>query len=301
MRFIKSFPDGIHTPFAIRDARDAGATRSQLRNSAFVAPFHGTRMLAAAEPTLTLRCAALLSRMPDRIVFSHTTAARLHGMWLPFTLDDTVHTTLPAPQRCMRRKGARGHSARLIDADRTRIGELPVTTVERTWCDLGSILELPDLVAAADGLLCHKNSRTTVVKLQAVVARQRNRPYHAKLRRALGLVTDQSASRPESLVRVELALSNLPTPIPNFRLNLTHRPGYRVVDLAYPDYRLGLEYHGDHHRTDKGQWHTDVRRMNEIIDEDWEELQFTGADLPRLDLLRERVERRLRARGWCES
>lgn len=299
MRFIKPFPDSIQTPLAIRDARDAGATRSQLRNTAFVAPFHGTRTLAAAEPTLALRCAALLSRMPDRIVFSHTTAARLHKMWLPLALDDTVHATLPAPQRCIRRRGVTGHSARILDADRTRIDDLPVTSVERTWCDLGSILDLPDLVAAADGLLRIQKPRTTLAKLHAAVSRQRRRPYFAKLQHAIGLVTDRSASRPESLVRVDLALSDLPTPVPNFRLDLTHRPGHRVIDLAYPKYRLGLEYHGDHHRTDKRQWHTDVRRANDIIDEDWEELQFTGADLPRLDLLRERVERRLRARGWC--
>lgn len=298
MRFLRPLPDGLPHALSVNDGHDRGLTRSQMRNSAFIAPFHGTRLLTSEEPTLALRCAALLSRMPERIVFSHITAAQLHGMWLPLVNDRRIHAMVPAPHTRVRRRGVIGHSAVLTRADRDVVSDLPVTSVERTWCDLGSILDVPDLVAAADGLLCWKNPRTTEAKLRAAADRCKNHAWFRRLDDALALASHRSASRPESLVRVDLTVSSIPTPTANFRLNLTHAPGYRVIDLAYPKYKLGIEYHGDHHRTDKKQWRADVQRTNEIIDEGWEQLQFTGGDLGNLPDLRDRIERRLRALGW---
>lgn len=298
MRFLRPLPDDLPPALSVNDGHARGLTRSQMRNPAFIVPFQGTRLLTSEEPTLTLRCAALLSRMPERIVFSHVTAAQLHGMWLPLIHDQRIHAMVPAPHSRIRRRGVIGHSGVLTPADRDIANDLPVTSVERTWCDLGSLLDVPDLVAAADGLLCWKEPRTTLAKLRTAADRCKNRAWFRRLDDALALATHRSASRPESLVRVDLTLSPLPTPIANYQLNLTRRPGYRVIDLAYPKYRLGIEYHGDHHRTDKQQWRADVQRANDVLDEGWEELQFTGADLGHLLDLRGRIERRLRARGW---
>lgn len=35
-------------------------------------------------------------------------------------------------------------------------------------------------------------------------------------------------------------------------------------DLAYLVHRLLLEYEGDHHRTDRGQWQKDIRRERQL-------------------------------------
>ncbi|WP_098405896.1 hypothetical protein [Paramicrobacterium agarici] len=298
MRFIKPLPDSIREPVSVATARERGATRSQLRNTAFRAPFHGTRVLGPAEPSLQVCCTALMTRLPDGSAISHLTAADLRSMRLPLARRDGVHATVPPSHRAPRHRGVHGHSARLRDTDVTLVDGIPTTTVERTWCDLGALLSLPELVAVADGALWIEDATTTLSDLRDAMREHRNRPYFPKLRRALELTSAHSASRPESLLRVHIVLSDLPDPIPNYTLELTHRAGHRVLDLAYPKYRLGLEYHGDHHRTDKHQWHTDIQRANDIVKEDWEELQFTGADLPRLDVLLAQVERRLRARGW---
>src|SRR5690606_609701 len=110
--------------------------------------------------------------------------------------------------------------------------------------------------------------------------------------------SDHSRSRPESLVRVDLALSHLPTPAANYELYLTVARRKVYFDLAYPEYKLELEYHGDQHRTDLKQGRSDVRRANDIGDEGWQTLQYTGDDLIDLAAMRARVERRLRALGW---
>lgn len=175
---------------------------------------------------------------------------------------------------------------------------MPITTVERTWCDLATNVPLPDLVAVADFLLWHRAPRTTIARLTAAVDSHPSRAGRPALRQALTLVSDHSQSRPESLVRVDLALSPLPTPVANLELRLPIARRIVHLDLAYPEYKLELEYHGDQHRTDVRQWRSDVRRANDIGDEGWQTLQFTGDDLADLPGLRLRVERRLRSLGW---
>lgn len=41
------------------------------------------------------------------------------------------------------------------------------------------------------------------------------------------------------------------------------------VDLVYLELKVIIEYEGDQHRTDKGQWNTDINRQEEFGDEGW--------------------------------
>jgi hypothetical protein len=289
----------LPSAFSVADAYAHGFTRAQMRNRSLVAPFHGTRVGAAAAIPFELSCRALATRMPPGAAFSHRTAAVLHGMPLPLpAVAPVLDVTTPAPRRATRRGGTRGHSAVLSSADIAVLGGLPVTTVERTWCDLGSILAVPDLVAVADFLLWHEAPMSTATRLAEAIEVYPSRSGRRALRLALGLTSDHSRSRPESLVRVDLALSSLPTPVANLEVHLPIARRTVYLDLAFPDYKLELEYHGDQHRTDVRQWRSDVRRANDIGDEGWQTLQFTADDLADLPGLRRRVERRLRRLGW---
>lgn len=298
MTFRKPLPHALPTTFSVADAYARGFTRGQLRNRSLDAPFHGTRVDAAVSVTLELACRAVATRMPSGAAISHRTAALLHGMPLPLAPDAAIDVTVPTPARAIRRRGVRGHSAVLERGDVTTLSRVPVTSVERTWCDLGALLELPDLVAAADFLLWQEAPHTTTAQLASAVEAYPSRAGRRGLRRALDLSSDNSRSRPESLLRVDLALSNLPTPIPNHKVYLALSRRWVYLDLAFPEQNLELEYHGDQHRTDIRQWRSDVRRANDIGDEGWQTLQFTGDDLADRAGLRRRIERRLRMLGW---
>ena len=269
-----------------------------MRNSALAAPFHGTRVAAATPLSLELSCRAVATRLPPGAAFSHRTAALLHGMPLPLFADALLDVTVPAPRRAPRPAGIRGHSATIHPTDTATLSSVTVTTVERTWCDLAGMLDLPDLVAAVDSLLWHEAPRTTTARLTDAIEAYPARAGRRVLRRALELSSVHSRSRPESLVRVDLALSNLPTPVANLEVYLQTARRTVYLDLAFPEYKLELEYHGDQHRTNPRQWRSDVRRQNDVGDEGWQALQFTGDDLPDLPGLRLRVERRLRMLGW---
>jgi len=297
--FRKPIPSTMPLGFSVADARRNGITAGQLRNPAFGRPFFGTRTRPGSDDGLLPRCHSLASRMSPGVAFSHTTAALLLGAPLPAACEPgPLHVMSPAPVRALRCKGVAGHEARLEPEDILLTSGLPVTTPERTWCDLAAVLEFPDLVAVGDYLLCWENPKTTVERMQDAVIRypsQRGRAVHAL---ALAALSSYSRSRPESLLRVQLVASPLPDPIPNFGVRLARSGRNIEIDLAYPDYKVGVEYQGDHHRTDRAQWRGDIRRGNDAVDEGWSMIYFTGDDTDDLPAVVSRVERRLWARGW---
>ncbi|GGF00497.1 hypothetical protein GCM10011313_24410 [Mycetocola zhadangensis] len=153
-------------------------------------------------------------------------------------------------------------------------------------------------MAAGDSLLWHKNPATTKEALRDAVSRYPSQRGRLRMRAALHSLSDRSRSRPESIVRLALVASPLPDPEPNVEVHLKVSERRIEIDLAYPDFKVGLEYQGDHHRHDRRQWRKDIRRGNDAVDDDWSMVYFTGDDLQNLPDVIARTERRLRKRGW---
>lgn len=65
------------------------------------------------------------------------------------------------------------------------------------------------------------------------------------------------------------------------------------MDLAYEDQRIAVEYEGDHHRTDRAQWHKDVHRQGRLEDLGWRVIRVTASDLATPATLLTRVRRAL--------
>ena len=103
-------------------------------------------------------------------VFSHETALALHQ--LSDALPAHLHLTLPASwarRRLVVPEGLRLHFADVADAQRARVGPVPVTTPIRTVRDCQSAHLPPDLVAQAvrDGLARGLFSRGDVAGFDA--------------------------------------------------------------------------------------------------------------------------------------
>ncbi|HYY99857.1 MAG TPA: hypothetical protein VFA92_00045, partial [Candidatus Binatia bacterium] len=69
---------------------------------------------------------AVIERMPLGSVFSHLTAARLHG--LDVVPPQQIDVTVPAAARLSARAGVRVHRAHLEHTEVTRRDRLPVTS-----------------------------------------------------------------------------------------------------------------------------------------------------------------------------
>jgi hypothetical protein len=232
-------------------------------------------------PTTALESAiAFTPRLPDRAFFFGITAARIWGMPLPRRVsDDDIHVGVRAGTRRVEAAGIRAHHVTLADVDVIQRSGIQVTTVERTWCDLAaSRLTLAELVAAGDFAIWRRHPLTTRRVLASTMQRNVGRRGIRTMRRALQLLTERSDSAPESELRVAIIEAGLPIPSVNARVTDVRGRFLAQPDLTWPAKKLALEYEGDHHRTDRTQWHRDLERYANLQEHGWIVIRANAAD-----------------------
>jgi hypothetical protein len=174
-----------------------------------------------------------------------------------------------------RASGVRGH--RLGDVRvriRSRYG-LRVVDAASAWCQLGTVLDHDDLVAAGDHLVLRPyvpdGDVRPFVSLSELSdrAQQFAGPGGRALRRAIREVREGSESRPESHLRLLLGRAGLPEPELNQELFDSSGRMIARVDLLYRRQRVVVEYDGDHHRTDPVQYEKDLRRIETVRENDF--------------------------------
>jgi hypothetical protein len=298
MRKRSELPRSLHLDgFTLAEARAAGVSPKRARAKDLEIPFRGVRAVVGPENEVSRRVRAYAARMPVGQFFSHTTAAQILGIPLPqrATRDVVLHISALAPERAPRVKGVIGHTVsfrpELWIADGLTVSS-PVTT----WCDLAITLDLDDLIAAGDYLLGSLNPPATLMELtNAVTDRFGNRGTQ-RLKEALVWVRPRVESRQETRLRLLILRAGFPEPETNVYLPL--RPGRKRVrgDLVYLHYRVLIEYDGEHHRTDNGQYARDVERLDDVMADGWRVIRVLK-DTPTSEILA-RLDDALRSRGW---
>ncbi len=273
----------------VRDAVARGLTVGTLRSTRWAAPFWGIRTGA---PTTAER--AFAPRLSSCAFFFGISAARIHGLPLPpGTPVLPVHVAVPAGVRRPSARDVRAHHVTIDAEDVGVVDGLRVTKIERTWCDLAAVgLPLGALVAAGDAILRVRRPLSTIGRLRAGAARYQGRRGARTIVAALPLLDGRADSAPESELRVATISAGLPMP----RVNHPIVTGGETVhvDLAWPERRIALEYEGDHHRTDRDQWHYDLRRYDALADHGWSVIRATAADYRDPTRLISRLSRALR-------
>jgi hypothetical protein len=246
--------------------------------------------------TTEQRAAAFAIKMTEAQVFSHATAATVHGIPLPSGLerDTRIHVTTLDRGRAPRGRGVVGHSTGVRPVIRIVRG-LRVLGPADTWCTLASLLEVDDLIAAGDRLIGLPVALATLEEIDEAITRHGRRIGSATLACARGELRANSYSRPESLARLTLIRAGLPEPEPNGMIVL--RSGRRTRgDLVFRTFRVLVEYDGDHHRVDDRQWATDVSRLNDLVADGWIVIRVTKRTSS--SELVARTRRALADRGW---
>ncbi|MFF2050375.1 hypothetical protein ACFVU2_02135 [Leifsonia sp. NPDC058194] len=272
------------TGFSVRRGTQAGLTRRQLDGRRLQRPFRGLRTEGQDLDDHATRCRAYAALDRHGHAFSHHSAAVLHGFPLKHGPAQPIHVSVFAPRKPPQMAGVVGHELRAAGHRVVEVDGLRVVAAEDTWAQLSSTLPLTDLVVIGDWLITGDEpysgapSRWERSDLERAVRHHGRRPGIRVLRQALDAVRYGSLSPQESRLRLELTAAGLPQPALNHRV--THE-GRRVamVDLAYPDRRLAIEYLGDHHRTDQDAYREDIHRRERLIGAGWEVVFLTAADL----------------------
>lgn len=271
-------------------------TPTALRSSAWQRLLRGVYADSRLDTDHLLRCQAAALLIPPRAAIAGPSAAFLYGIEPAAGAADPVHVLAPPEHRFGPVQGLQVHIADLPDDDVTIRHDLRCTTPVRTAWDLTQWRTLLGAVPTLDAMLgadlvTAEQLGTVAGRAQAAGARGARRAI-----RAFGLVDGRAQSPPESVLRVRLVLRGIPPPVPQYAV--TVRSG-RVLhpDLAWPAFRVALEYDGGYH-AEPDRIHLDRRRLNELVDAGWVVLHATSRRLHRdfEGLLRE-VREALRSRG----
>lgn len=219
--------------------------------------------------------------MTSRMLFSHVTAAILHGLPLPGAASNNpvLHVSTLAPGRATRHRGVRGHQLRLADHEIGVVHDLPVPSPVETWCQLATLLSTEQLVVAGDALVQRKQPMASLEELRRSVDQGACRPGIRRLRLAMERIRPRTDSPMETVLREALVSAGLPEPCVNYELLAADGSVTAHGDLVYPTARLVIEYDGDHHRTSERQYYIDVDRLWRIRALGWDVLRLNKTHL----------------------
>lgn len=173
---------------------------------------------------------------------------------------------------------------------------------------LAAELDQPDLVALGDAVLRHpriggthrfeRPPRAIAADLQTEIGRGRRIGLDAA-RHALPLLTTQSASAPESHLRIRLREWGLPKPALDHDVFDADGQFLGCTEIAFPEFKVAFEYEGDHHRVSRKQWDRDIEKARDYTAAGWITIRVTASLLYTTpEDLRRIAESTLRSRGW---
>ncbi len=251
--------DGAVEAFTIAQARERGIPRGQLRGPAYTRPFHGVRVPSGVDLLpLHSSALALAPRLAEGQFFSHETALGEHGAPMPeWPYRPGLHVSAYRPAREPRTRGVVGHRLQLRTPAFTLVGDLPVEHPVRAWRQVGRLWQFGDLVAAADFLIFRSLARADDLREEV---RAMGDVRGGILMRALREVRFGVRSPRET--RLRLLLNSAGLPEPEVAWNIFDDRGTFIAecDLAYPRYRVAVEYDGRVHAEDAAQFARDADR-----------------------------------------
>ena len=145
------------------------------------------------------------------------------------------------------------------------------------WCQIASVVSLPELVAAGDFLISGRRipdgggARTpplcTPTDLETARSRHRN-TLGAPLRQsAIRLLRSPVDSPPESFIRLIIRDAGFDEPVVNCSVPTHHRLLH--ADMGYPELRIAIEYEGAHHFSNERQVRRDAIRRKHMARAGW--------------------------------
>jgi hypothetical protein len=208
------------------------------------------------------------------------TALRLAKVDLPSRLirDPRVWIAVPHQQRGPRRVEIRTvrsrHPLPLI-----RLQQLTAVQLPYCWLQLAPEASLDELVELADAMTCRQHPVTTAAGLRQAVADAWGRPGVALALAALGLMAPGTDSIPETDLRLVLVRAGLGWPTVNLVIRDSSGRVLYLLDLAYEEAKVAIEYDGANHVGDHRRLQSYTTRRRHLEDLGWRLISVTSADL----------------------
>jgi hypothetical protein len=259
-------------PFIGSEAVESGLVTPYALRRRFLGIHPDVYVAADTQLTAGLRAHAAWLWSRRRGVVAGRSASALHGAkWI----DDHASAELLYDYR-RPPSGIRTWSDRIAEDEIQLIAGIPATTPARTALDVACRYPVGKAVAAIDALARATDLKVTDV--ETLAERYRGRRGIKRARIALSLVDSGAESPRETWLRLLLIRAGFPPP----RTQIPVYDGYgalvAVLDMGWEDLKLAVEYEGDHHRTDRRQFHRDIRRAEAVGELGWMHVRITAED-----------------------
>jgi hypothetical protein len=165
------------------------------------------------------------------------------------------------------------------------LGGLPVTNPVRTAFDLGRHHRRSVALARMDALM--RATPFAPGDVELLIDRYGPARGVRQLRELLCVVDDGAESPRESWLRLLLVDGGLPLPDTQIAVYDGGVP-VAFIDMGWERIKLGIEYDGDQHRTDRRQYVKDLRRLPMLQEMGWEIIRVIAEDRPAAVLARVR-------------
>lgn len=241
-------------------------------------------------PELRARAIWLWSRR--RGIVAGLTASAVHGAkWVdPSGPLEIIHTNRnPLP-------GIKVRGDRIEDDEIAWLRGVPLTTPARTALDLGCWYPTDDAVVAIDALLAATDLKPAASEL--LVQRYSARRGIREARIALGLADGGSQSPKETWLRLLLIRAGFPRPQTQIPVADEFGQEFAYLDMGWEEIKVGVEYDGEHHRTNRRQYTWDIHRQEMIERRQWIDIRVVADDRP-VDIIR-RVAAARASRGCID-
>lgn len=222
-------------------------------------------------------------------IYSHGTAARLHGLLL-WKVDALIHVTQAFKSSTT--KGSADvcrHFRRLAPEETTTVRALPATTLERTVVDCAASLDYDQGLILADHAARLGADQEKMNRMASSMCGARG---IRTVRRVLADLNPLSESPGETLTRILMKDAGIP--MPQLQLKVTTRSGEHRLDFGWEDLKVALEFDGDSKYFDYEPTpqvlRAERKRENALMEQGWSFIRLEWKDLFRpVD-----VERRIR-------
>ncbi len=223
-------------------------------------------------------------------VVSHESAIAFLGVEIPESClllnrhssrEPVVHVTVS--DKSHRRRGFRAIQSHvwgglLPKHVRYTKDDIAILAPEPLWALMAGSLRVDALVELGESMIRH--GRTTTERLRDFLGETAIR-HRGKCEDALCLMESGSDSPKETQLRLCLYSYGLGRFSINYVVpNATFNNGLPMtLDLADPELLIGIEYDGDHHRTDRNQWRRDAWKRRQLESMGWTIVSATQLDL----------------------
>lgn len=254
----------VQTPFIGSEAVAAGRVRKHQLRSRYIAMFPDVYTDKSGDDlTIYHRATAawLWSRRGG--VIAGLTASRLHGA-------DYIEDRLPIELAWSGRRPPAGivtHKVQLAADDVVVRGGLPFTSVERTAFDIGRRGTLDESIARLDAL--GNATGCTADAVRRLALEHHGARGMRQLVAALDLYDAGAESPPETWLRLLLIRAGYPRPATQIPVRSADGKRQYYLDMGWGDYKLAVEYDGDHHRNDPRQFAHDILRSEDLDELGW--------------------------------